>query len=66
MSQRGHDGAVDLPVLHSDCSSCFGLCCVLLPFSKESGFGESKPGGVPCRNLADDDGWPIAVCTAAP
>ncbi len=46
-------------MLHSDCSSCFGLCCVLLPFSRESGFGESKPGGVPCRNLADDDGCGI-------
>lgn len=57
------------PELRADCSSCFGLCCVVLPFSKESGFGVTKPGGVPCLNLADDDrcrihatlrpdGWP--------
>ena len=55
--------------LRSDCSSCFGLCCVLLPFSAESGFGVDKPGGRPCLNLLDDDrcrihatlredGWP--------
>lgn len=58
-----------LPVLQSDCSSCFGLCCVLLPFSAASGFGVDKPGGRPCLNLLDDDrcgihaslredGWP--------
>ena len=58
-----------LPVLQSDCSSCFGLCCVLLPFSAVSGFGVDKPGGRPCHNLLDDDrcgihstlradGWP--------
>jgi Pentapeptide repeats (8 copies) len=55
--------------LASDCSSCFGLCCVLLPFSAVSGFGVDKPGGTPCLNLLDDDrcrihaslredGWP--------
>ncbi len=58
-----------LPVLQSDCSQCFGLCCVLLPFSAVSGFGVDKPGGRPCLNLLDDDrcgihatlredGWP--------
>ncbi len=56
-------------MLQSDCSSCFGLCCVLLPFSAVSGFGVDKPGGRPCLNLLDDDrcsihtslredGWP--------
>ena len=58
-----------LPALQSDCSSCFGLCCVLLPFSAVSGFGVDKPGGRPCLNLLEDDrcgihtslradGWP--------
>ncbi|MCD6638303.1 MAG: pentapeptide repeat-containing protein, partial [Nocardioides sp.] len=58
-----------IPELRSDCSQCFALCCVLLPFSAESGFGVTKPGGTPCLNLADDDtcrihatlradGWP--------
>ena len=57
------------PALRSDCASCFGLCCVLLPFSASSGFGVDKPGGRPCLNLLDDDrcrihatlredGWP--------
>jgi len=55
--------------LVSDCSSCFGLCCVLLPFSASAGFGVDKPGGRACLNLLDDDrcgihatlrgdGWP--------
>lgn len=63
-------GAVSrVPELRSDCSSCFALCCVLLPFSADAGFGVDKPGGTPCLNLADDDrcrihatlredGWP--------
>lgn len=57
------------PELSSDCSRCFGLCCVLLPFTAAAGFGVDKPGGTPCLNLADDDrcrihatlredGWP--------
>lgn len=57
------------PELASDCSRCFGLCCVLLPFSAAAGFGVDKPGGRPCLNLLDDDrcrihaslredGWP--------
>ena len=57
------------PELRSDCSRCFGLCCVLLPFSASSGFGVDKPSGRPCLNLLDDDrcgihdtlrqdGWP--------
>ena len=47
------------PALSSDCSSCFGLCCVLTPFQAISGFGVDKPSGVPCLNLADDDGCRI-------
>jgi len=60
---------VNLPQLQSDCSRCFGLCCVLLPFSAVSGFGIDKPSGTPCLNLLNDDrcgihtslrqdGWP--------
>jgi uncharacterized protein YjbI with pentapeptide repeats len=60
---------VTLPVLRADCASCFGLCCVLMPFSRESGFGVTKPSGTPCHHLRDDDrcgihatlredGWP--------
>ncbi|WP_295658297.1 pentapeptide repeat-containing protein [uncultured Nocardioides sp.] len=55
--------------LVSDCSRCFGLCCVLLPFRAGSGFGTDKDGGTPCHHLQDDDacgihdrlrerGWP--------
>lgn len=55
----GHDGPVNLPVLTSDCGSCFGLCCVLLSFSKEAGFGVSKAGGTPCHHLGASDGCDI-------
>lgn len=58
--------------LQSDCSQCFALCCVLLPYSADAGFGADKVGGTPCLNLAADDrctihadlretGW--AACT---
>jgi len=46
---------VRLPVLASDCSSCSGLCCVLLPFDRRDGFGVTKAGGTVCGNLTEDD-----------
>jgi uncharacterized protein YjbI with pentapeptide repeats len=60
---------VTLPVLRADCASCFGLCCVLVPFTREAGFGATKASGVPCHHLQGDDrcgihatlrddGWP--------
>ncbi|MBA3782373.1 MAG: pentapeptide repeat-containing protein [Nocardioides sp.] len=45
--------------LASDCSRCFGLCCVLLPFRAESGFGDDKQSGTPCGHLGADDGCGI-------
>ena len=41
--------------LTADCSRCSGLCCVLLPYRADSGFGADKPGGVPCHHLLADD-----------
>lgn len=41
--------------LVADCSRCFGLCCVLLPFAASSGFGADKAGGTPCHHLQADD-----------
>jgi hypothetical protein len=60
---------VDAPELVADCSRCFGLCCVLLPFAAASGFGMDKASGTPCPHLDRDDrcaihatlredGWP--------
>ena len=43
------------PELVADCSRCFALCCVLLPYPRDAGFGADKPGGVPCHHLASDD-----------
>ena len=45
--------------LQSDCSQCFALCCVLLPYSADAGFGADKAGGTPCVNLADNDSCTI-------
>jgi hypothetical protein len=44
-----------MPDLSSDCSSCSGLCCVLLPYTRADGFGTTKQGGTPCHHLASDD-----------
>ena len=41
--------------LVADCSRCFALCCVLLPYRRDVGFGADKPGGVPCHHLQADD-----------
>ena len=59
--------------LVADCSRCFGLCCVLLPFHRDGGFGVTKQSGHACDHLNRDDrcgihatlredGWP--GCTA--
>lgn len=40
--------------LLADCSNCFGLCCVALPFAKSSDFAMDKDAGEPCRNLQTD------------
>ncbi|MER7465814.1 pentapeptide repeat-containing protein [Streptomyces sp. NPDC097981] len=43
-----------LPVLQADCSNCFALCCVALPFAKSSDFAVNKAAGTPCKNLQQD------------
>ncbi|MFI8099495.1 pentapeptide repeat-containing protein [Streptomyces sp. NPDC086023] len=40
--------------LQADCASCFGLCCVALPFAASADFARNKPAGTPCTNLRDD------------
>jgi Pentapeptide repeats (8 copies) len=46
----------ELPVLTADCSRCFGLCCVLLPFRRDDGaFGADKDSGTPCHHLDAHD-----------
>jgi uncharacterized protein YjbI with pentapeptide repeats len=46
-------GRRDLP-LHADCESCFGLCCVALPFTASADFAVDKAAGTPCVNLRTD------------
>ncbi|AJY75359.1 pentapeptide repeat-containing protein [Paenibacillus beijingensis] len=40
--------------LQADCESCFGLCCVALPFAASSDFAADKDAGQPCQNLQPD------------
>ncbi|MEO3872061.1 pentapeptide repeat-containing protein [Nonomuraea sp. B12E4] len=40
--------------LLSDCESCFGLCCVALPFSASADFAADKDAGQPCHHLGED------------
>ncbi|MGW8376713.1 pentapeptide repeat-containing protein [Streptomyces sp. ODS28] len=42
------------PELSGDCSACFGLCCVALPFSASADFAADKEAGRPCGNLLAD------------
>ncbi|WP_051250376.1 pentapeptide repeat-containing protein [Paenibacillus harenae] len=37
-----------------DCESCFGLCCVALPFTASADFAVDKKAGQPCQNLQTD------------
>lgn len=43
------------PQTSSDCTRCFGLCCVALPFARSADFPVDKPAGMPCRHLGGDD-----------
>jgi uncharacterized protein YjbI with pentapeptide repeats len=40
--------------LLADCTNCFGLCCVALPYAKSADFAFDKGGGTPCQNLQND------------
>ncbi|MFF0584623.1 pentapeptide repeat-containing protein [Streptomyces sp. NPDC003781] len=43
-----------LAELRGDCASCFGLCCVALPFARSADFPTDKAAGTPCANLGTD------------
>jgi len=40
--------------LQADCESCFGLCCVALPYAASADFATDKDAGQPCQNLQSD------------
>ncbi len=40
--------------LTGDCSRCFGLCCVALPFAASADFAADKRAGEPCTHLQAD------------
>ena len=42
------------PGLQADCASCFGLCCVALPFTASADFAIDKEAGQPCQHLRAD------------
>ncbi|MDX3454643.1 pentapeptide repeat-containing protein [Streptomyces sp. ME02-8801-2C] len=56
MSQKREHLAADIAGLglQSDCGSCFGLCCVALPFAASADFAINKDAGQPCTNLQAD------------
>jgi uncharacterized protein YjbI with pentapeptide repeats len=45
---------LDRSNLLADCSRCFGLCCVALPFAASADFAIDKEAGSPCINLRTD------------
>lgn len=47
-------GRYELRDLRADCGSCFGLCCVALPFAASADFAVDKAAGTACGNLGDD------------
>lgn len=58
-SAQGTNDGADHSELRADCSRCFGLCCVALPFARSADFAFDKAGGEPCRNLRSDFGCGI-------
>jgi uncharacterized protein YjbI with pentapeptide repeats len=40
--------------LRADCENCFGLCCVVLPFTASADFAIDKNAEHPCLNLQSD------------
>lgn len=46
--------SLDRLSLKADCESCFGLCCVALPFSASIDFALDKDAGKPCEQLQAD------------
>ncbi len=50
---------LSLPALQHDCAACSGLCCVVLPFDAQQGFGFDKEAHTPCMHLRDDFGCGI-------
>ncbi|NGO06850.1 pentapeptide repeat-containing protein [Streptomyces sp. HC44] len=53
------DNHLDLQDLRADCTRCFGLCCVALPFSASADFAVDKEAGRPCSHLRTDFGCGI-------
>lgn len=54
MSQQPEAPSPDRLSLQADCASCFGLCCVALPFAASADFAVDKAAGQPCKNLRAD------------
>jgi uncharacterized protein YjbI with pentapeptide repeats len=51
---RNRGTSQDRKDLQADCASCFGLCCVALPFARSADFAVDKAAGQPCSNLQSD------------
>ena len=53
-SQNGSSTAGGRKELQPECTNCFGLCCVALPFARSTDFAADKNAGQPCSNLQAD------------
>jgi uncharacterized protein YjbI with pentapeptide repeats len=53
-SQKGSSTGGGRKELQPECTSCFGLCCVALPFARSTDFAVDKQAGQPCSNLQAD------------
>ncbi|TLS40867.1 pentapeptide repeat-containing protein [Streptomyces montanus] len=54
MREQPGTAVPDRTDLRADCTRCFGLCCVALPFSASADFAIDKDAGKPCPNLRRD------------
>jgi uncharacterized protein YjbI with pentapeptide repeats len=54
MTETAPTSPARVSALRGDCASCFGLCCVVLPFAASADFAVTKPAGKPCANLQQD------------
>ncbi len=52
--RKRSSGRGDREYLQADCTNCFGLCCVALPFARSADFAADKNAGQPCLNLRED------------
>lgn len=54
MSFFTENNPIEINPYKADCTNCFGLCCVALPFMESADFAFTKDAGTPCHHLQND------------